>query len=148
MYCGFPRALNATFVAKKVFAERGLLPVGTAAHAIGTGYLCLILRKVTEFAGKVYVNVSATPSKVDVTGATAVARLACSPRPGAAASVVTFALDATFAPPRSIAVRAAEDWALTTLTIRSPVFLSRVTTWRNGSAGLSSVKLPHSWPSR
>jgi len=28
-YCGFPRALNATFVAKKVFAERGLLPVET-----------------------------------------------------------------------------------------------------------------------
>lgn len=27
-YCGFPRALNAIFVAKKVFAERGLLPVG------------------------------------------------------------------------------------------------------------------------
>ncbi len=27
VYCGFPRALNATFVAKKVFAERGLLPV-------------------------------------------------------------------------------------------------------------------------
>ncbi|MFE5034084.1 carboxymuconolactone decarboxylase family protein [Streptomyces sp. NPDC056683] len=27
-YCGFPKALNATFVAKKVFAERGLLPVG------------------------------------------------------------------------------------------------------------------------
>jgi 4-carboxymuconolactone decarboxylase len=26
-YCGFPRALNATFVAKKVFAERGLLPL-------------------------------------------------------------------------------------------------------------------------
>ena len=26
-YCGFPRALNATFTAKKVFAERGLLPV-------------------------------------------------------------------------------------------------------------------------
>ncbi|MFI5781401.1 carboxymuconolactone decarboxylase family protein [Nocardia sp. NPDC051570] len=26
-YCGFPRALNATFVAKKVFEERGLLPV-------------------------------------------------------------------------------------------------------------------------
>ena len=26
-YSGFPRALNATFVAKKVFAERGLLPV-------------------------------------------------------------------------------------------------------------------------
>jgi 4-carboxymuconolactone decarboxylase len=24
-YCGFPRALNATFVAKRVFAERGLL---------------------------------------------------------------------------------------------------------------------------
>ena len=31
VYCGMPRALNATFVAKKVFAERGLLPVGTAA---------------------------------------------------------------------------------------------------------------------
>ncbi|MER5526824.1 carboxymuconolactone decarboxylase family protein [Streptomyces sp. NPDC002677] len=27
-YCGFPKALNATLVAKKVFAERGLLPVG------------------------------------------------------------------------------------------------------------------------
>ncbi|WP_030242735.1 carboxymuconolactone decarboxylase family protein [Streptomyces sp. NRRL S-350] len=28
-YCGFPKALNATFVAKKVFAERGLLPTAT-----------------------------------------------------------------------------------------------------------------------
>ncbi|WP_043719869.1 carboxymuconolactone decarboxylase family protein [Kutzneria sp. 744] len=28
-YCGFPRALNATAVAKAVFAERGLLPVDT-----------------------------------------------------------------------------------------------------------------------
>ncbi|MDQ6936419.1 MAG: carboxymuconolactone decarboxylase family protein [Actinomycetota bacterium] len=28
VYCGFPRALNATFAAKKVFAERGLLPLG------------------------------------------------------------------------------------------------------------------------
>lgn len=27
VYCGIPRALNATFVAKKVFAERGLLPL-------------------------------------------------------------------------------------------------------------------------
>jgi 4-carboxymuconolactone decarboxylase len=27
VYCGFPRALNATFAAKKVFAERGLVPV-------------------------------------------------------------------------------------------------------------------------
>ena len=26
-YCGFPRALNGVFVAKKVFAEQGLLPV-------------------------------------------------------------------------------------------------------------------------
>ena len=26
-YCGFPKSLNATFVAKKVFGERGLLPV-------------------------------------------------------------------------------------------------------------------------
>lgn len=28
VYCGMPRALNATFAAKKVFAERGLLPLG------------------------------------------------------------------------------------------------------------------------
>ncbi|MBD8080428.1 carboxymuconolactone decarboxylase family protein [Cellulosimicrobium arenosum] len=28
VYCGFPRALNATLVAKKVLAERGLLAVG------------------------------------------------------------------------------------------------------------------------
>ncbi|KUJ65049.1 4-carboxymuconolactone decarboxylase [Streptomyces albus subsp. albus] len=27
VYCGMPKALNATFTAKKVFAERGLLPV-------------------------------------------------------------------------------------------------------------------------
>lgn len=27
VYCGIPKALNATFVAKKVFADRGLLPV-------------------------------------------------------------------------------------------------------------------------
>ena len=27
-YCGFPRALNATFVAKRVFERRGLLPLG------------------------------------------------------------------------------------------------------------------------
>ncbi|TDC09700.1 carboxymuconolactone decarboxylase family protein [Nonomuraea longispora] len=27
VYCGMPRALNGTFVAEKVFAERGLLPV-------------------------------------------------------------------------------------------------------------------------
>lgn len=27
VYCGFPRALNAVFVAKRVFAERDLLPV-------------------------------------------------------------------------------------------------------------------------
>ncbi|MFJ5924605.1 carboxymuconolactone decarboxylase family protein [Kitasatospora sp. NPDC092948] len=30
VYCGFPRALNATLTAKQVFAERGLLPVATA----------------------------------------------------------------------------------------------------------------------
>ena len=29
VYCGMPKALNATFVAKKVFGERGLLPTGT-----------------------------------------------------------------------------------------------------------------------
>jgi 4-carboxymuconolactone decarboxylase len=28
VYCGFPRALNATLTAKKVLAERGLLPIG------------------------------------------------------------------------------------------------------------------------
>ncbi|MFI6920264.1 carboxymuconolactone decarboxylase family protein [Nonomuraea spiralis] len=28
VYCGMPRAINATFVARKVFADRGLLPVG------------------------------------------------------------------------------------------------------------------------
>ncbi len=30
VYCGMPRALNATFVARKVFDERGLLPVDNA----------------------------------------------------------------------------------------------------------------------
>ncbi len=29
VYCGFPKALNAVFVAKKVFAARGLLPVAS-----------------------------------------------------------------------------------------------------------------------
>lgn len=29
VYCGMPRALNATFAAKRVFAERDLLPVAT-----------------------------------------------------------------------------------------------------------------------
>ncbi|WP_103354096.1 carboxymuconolactone decarboxylase family protein [Amycolatopsis sp. CA-128772] len=33
VYCGFPKALNATFAAKKVFAERGLLPIIPAAPA-------------------------------------------------------------------------------------------------------------------
>ncbi|MFF3908797.1 carboxymuconolactone decarboxylase family protein [Streptomyces sp. NPDC001848] len=28
VYCGIPKALNATFAAKKVFADRGLLPLG------------------------------------------------------------------------------------------------------------------------
>jgi 4-carboxymuconolactone decarboxylase len=32
-YCGFPRALNATTTAKKVFAERGLLPLGGTTQA-------------------------------------------------------------------------------------------------------------------
>jgi 4-carboxymuconolactone decarboxylase len=27
VYCGFPRAVNATLTAKKVFTERGLLPI-------------------------------------------------------------------------------------------------------------------------
>jgi 4-carboxymuconolactone decarboxylase len=32
VYCGFPKALNAVFVAKRVFADRGLLPVGGDGH--------------------------------------------------------------------------------------------------------------------
>jgi len=103
--------------------------------------------KVTEFAGKVYVNSGATPRKVDVTGVTgeSLSEFTASRSP---ASVVTRALEATLAPPRSTAVRAARSCALTTLTISSPVRVSSVTIWRKGSAGLSSVKLPHSWPSR
>ena len=33
VYCGFPRALNATFTAKKVFADRGLLPVSSPVES-------------------------------------------------------------------------------------------------------------------
>jgi len=33
VYCGFPKALNAVFVAKRVFAERNLLPVETSTGA-------------------------------------------------------------------------------------------------------------------
>ena len=36
VYCGIPKALNATFVAKKVFGERGLLPVPGAEAATET----------------------------------------------------------------------------------------------------------------
>jgi 4-carboxymuconolactone decarboxylase len=32
VYCGMPKALNATFVAKKDFAERGFLPVVHPGH--------------------------------------------------------------------------------------------------------------------
>lgn len=35
MYCGFPRALNATFAAKRVFAERRLLPLSSEEPAGG-----------------------------------------------------------------------------------------------------------------
>lgn len=31
LYCGFPKALNAIFVAKRVFAERELLPLASGA---------------------------------------------------------------------------------------------------------------------
>ncbi|MFC0599355.1 carboxymuconolactone decarboxylase family protein [Streptomyces palmae] len=31
-YCGFPRAINATMVARKVFSARGLLPLGGKAR--------------------------------------------------------------------------------------------------------------------
>jgi 4-carboxymuconolactone decarboxylase len=30
VYCGFPKALNAVFTAKRVFAERGVLPVSAS----------------------------------------------------------------------------------------------------------------------
>jgi len=36
-YCGFPRALNSTLAAKRVFAERGLLPVGGGGGGGGGG---------------------------------------------------------------------------------------------------------------
>lgn len=32
-YCGFPRALNATFAAKRVFERRGLLPLGDGGNS-------------------------------------------------------------------------------------------------------------------
>lgn len=35
VYCGLPRALNATFVARKVFAERDLLPISTQTGNTG-----------------------------------------------------------------------------------------------------------------
>ncbi|MFQ6143349.1 carboxymuconolactone decarboxylase family protein [Streptomyces seoulensis] len=37
VYCGMPRALNATFAAKKVFAERGLLPLDEESAPAGRG---------------------------------------------------------------------------------------------------------------
>ncbi len=51
------------------------------------GYFRLIRRKVTEFAGKVYVKRSVTPVTVDVTGATGVA-VSVLTASGAAAGVV------------------------------------------------------------
>jgi len=32
VYCGFPKALNAIFVAKQVFGQRGLLPLTPPAR--------------------------------------------------------------------------------------------------------------------
>ncbi|MEV0891942.1 carboxymuconolactone decarboxylase family protein [Promicromonospora sp. MEB111] len=32
VYCGFPRALNAVAAAKRVFAERGLMPLADETH--------------------------------------------------------------------------------------------------------------------
>jgi len=58
------------------------------------------------------------------------------------------AVGATLSPPRSTSVTAGVSWALTTLTISSPVRSSRVTTWANGSVTLSSEKLAHSVPFR
>ncbi|MDQ0989895.1 carboxymuconolactone decarboxylase family protein [Streptomyces sp. V3I7] len=37
VYAGVPRALNATLAAKKVFAERGLLPLGETSAAAPAG---------------------------------------------------------------------------------------------------------------
>ncbi|MGW1065963.1 carboxymuconolactone decarboxylase family protein [Streptomyces aureus] len=36
VYCGMPKAINATLVAKKVFGERGLLPAGAETAAAGS----------------------------------------------------------------------------------------------------------------
>ncbi|MEU4087676.1 carboxymuconolactone decarboxylase family protein [Streptomyces aureus] len=36
VYCGMPKAINATLVAKKVFGERGLLPAGAEPAAAGS----------------------------------------------------------------------------------------------------------------
>ncbi|WP_084700006.1 carboxymuconolactone decarboxylase family protein [Streptacidiphilus anmyonensis] len=35
VYCGIPRSLNATMAAKKIFAERGLLPLGAPSALDG-----------------------------------------------------------------------------------------------------------------
>jgi 4-carboxymuconolactone decarboxylase len=35
VYCGMPKALNATFVAKKVFTERGVLPITPSEYGHG-----------------------------------------------------------------------------------------------------------------
>jgi 4-carboxymuconolactone decarboxylase len=32
VHCGFPKSLNAMFVAKRIFAQRNLLPVQTPAE--------------------------------------------------------------------------------------------------------------------
>lgn len=37
VYCGFPRVLNAMFVAKEVFAERGLTPTEAAGRSAAGG---------------------------------------------------------------------------------------------------------------
>ena len=37
VYCGFPKALNAVAVAKRVFADRGLLPVGGDVRESSSG---------------------------------------------------------------------------------------------------------------
>ncbi|OIJ86898.1 hypothetical protein BIV25_40485 [Streptomyces sp. MUSC 14] len=84
----------------------------------GRGRFCLVLREVTEFAGKVYVNRPAIPVTVDVTGVAAVA-VSLFTASGAAAGVAAPALEAASAPPGPIAAGAAEDWSLTTLPISS-----------------------------
>ena len=97
-------------------------------------YFIWTRRNVTEFGSKVRVKVESMPLTVVVTGAigwaTGVLGLGVTGDDGH----LGLAHDTGAA---EVDRRAGgRDWALTTLTISSPVSSSRVTTWRNGSARL------------